>query len=353
MNSVEVEAVSKRFDGFVAVNGLSFSVRRGSIFGLLGPNGAGKTTTIRMIVGIFGPDSGEIKVLGEPVTPELQQRIGYMPEERGLYKKMKVGEQLLFFAQLKGVQSSEANRRIDQWLARMELSDWKQKKSSELSKGMQQKVQFIATVLHEPELLILDEPFSGLDARLRDDVRGATFSRLKQEEAAVLMVTHDPDEAMRVGDQIAVMGEGRILQTGTPTEIYLTPRDPQAAALFGGANVFHARVLNGSAYSPFGQSKAVSLAEGSWAEILYRPTSIRVAGHGIPAKVLAVRPYAGQLEVEAALESLSLPEGVEVPTFVRAAAPMEAAIVPGAEVRLFARPEDAFVFPCRDKVCRS
>src|SRR6516225_5592255 len=133
VNSVEVDGVTKRFDGIVAVNGLSFEVKSGSIFGLLGPNGAGKTTTIRMIVGIFGPDSGEIKVLGRAVTPELQQRIGYMPEERGLYKKMKVGEQLLFFAQLKGVGPSEANRRIDEWLARMDLSDWKQKKSSELS----------------------------------------------------------------------------------------------------------------------------------------------------------------------------------------------------------------------------
>jgi len=218
MNSVEVDAVTKRFDGFVAVNGLSFSVRRGSIFGLLGPNGAGKTTTIRMIVGIFGPDSGEIKVLGEPVTPELQQRIGYMPEERGLYKKMKVGEQLLFFAQLKGVQSSEANRRIDQWLARMELSDWKQKKSSELSKGMQQKVQFIATVLHEPELLILDEPFSGLDPVSVNLIKNVILD-LKQQGKAIIFSTHQMEQVEQMCDDICLINKSTKVLAGNLREV--------------------------------------------------------------------------------------------------------------------------------------
>src|SRR5688572_17042736 len=163
MNVVELKKVSKRFDEFVAVDELSFEVRRGTIFGFLGPNGAGKTTTIRMIVNITAPDEGEIKVLGQHVSPAIQQRIGYLPEERGLYKKMKVGEQLIFFANLKGVKSSEAGKRVDTWLARMELSEWKNKTPADLSKGMQQKVQLIATVLHDPDFLILDEPFSGLD----------------------------------------------------------------------------------------------------------------------------------------------------------------------------------------------
>ena len=163
MNVIELRNVTKRFDEFVAVSNLSLEVRKGTIFGLLGPNGAGKTTSIRMIVNIFAPDEGEVMVLGKKVSPELQQRIGYLPEERGLYKKMTVADQLLFFASLKGLNGREAASRVDSWLERLELSDWGKKKPTELSKGMQQKVQFIATAIHEPEVLILDEPFSGLD----------------------------------------------------------------------------------------------------------------------------------------------------------------------------------------------
>jgi iron(III) transport system ATP-binding protein len=167
------------------------------------------------------------------------------------------------------------------------------------------------------------------------------------------MVTHDPDEAMRVGDRVALMRSGRVIQTGTPAEIYRQPADPQAAALFGGANVFHARVTNGCVASPFGQTPAKSVAEGAWAEVLYRPASVRVADKGVPARVLTVRPYAGQLEVEAAILGSALPEGVEAPIYVRAAAAMHMALTPGADIHLAAEPEDAFVFPCRDEICRS
>ena len=218
MNSVEVDGVTKRFDGIVAVNGLSFEVKSGSIFGLLGPNGAGKTTTIRMIVGIFGPDSGQIRVLGEAVTPELQQRIGYMPEERGLYKKMKVGDQLLFFAQLKGVEVKEANRRIDEWLDRMELTAWKQKKSSELSKGMQQKVQFIATVLHEPELLILDEPFSGLDP-VSVNLLKKVILDLKQQGKAIIFSTHQMEQVEQLCDDICLINKSTKVLSGNLRDV--------------------------------------------------------------------------------------------------------------------------------------
>src|SRR6185503_18568647 len=163
----------------------------------------------------------------------------------------------------------------------------------------------------------------------------------------------DPDEAMRVGDLVAVMEQGRIVQTGTPTEIYRTPKTRQTAALFGGANLFHARVLNGSANSPFGQAGANFMVDGEWAEIVFRPSSVRVAAEGVPARVLAVRPQGGQLEVEAVIEPVSLPAGVEAPMSVRASAPLEAKIGPGAEIRLSARPEDALVFACRDRVCRT
>jgi iron(III) transport system ATP-binding protein len=205
----------------------------------------------------------------------------------------------------------------------------------------------------KPDVVLMDEPFSGLDAALRDEVRGATLKRLREAGTAVVMVTHDPDEAMRVGDRVALMRAGRIVQEGTPAELYRHPKDPQAVALFGGANLFHARVTNGWVSSPFGQIKANSVAEGEWAEVLYRPASVRVADCGVSARVLAVRPYAGQLEVEAAIVHSALPEGMEVPISVRAAAPLDAALAPGAEVHLAARPEDAFVFPCRDEICRA
>jgi len=161
--TVRLEGVSKSFGEFVAVDKLSLTVRAGRIFGLLGPNGAGKTTTIRMIVNITAPDSGKITLFGRQVNPQLQDRIGYLPEERGLYKRMKVVDQLKFFAQLKNVNGKEVERQIDEWLDRLKISEWKQKKAMELSKGMQQKVQFIACILHQPDLIILDEPFSGLD----------------------------------------------------------------------------------------------------------------------------------------------------------------------------------------------
>src|SRR5262249_2687832 len=158
--AIQVRSVSKSYGDFAAVRNLSLEVAQGSIFGLLGPNGAGKTTTIRMIVNITIPDEGEILVFGKPVTPKTQERIGYLPEERGLYKKMKAGTQLQFPAGLKSAPSDEATKRIRKWAERLQIADWLNKKTEELSKGMQQKIQFISTILHEPDLLILDEPFT-------------------------------------------------------------------------------------------------------------------------------------------------------------------------------------------------
>src|SRR5256885_1944638 len=147
-NAISVHQVSKSYGDFAAVKNLSIEIKTGSIFGLLGPNGAGKTTTIRMIVNITIPDTGEVHLFGERMSAKLQERVGYLPEDRGLYKKMKVGEQMVFFAELKGMKRDAARRRIDEWLARVGLSEWKNKRWDELSKGMQQKVQFVATILH-------------------------------------------------------------------------------------------------------------------------------------------------------------------------------------------------------------
>ena len=218
MNVVEVKNVSKQFDEFVAVRDLSFEVRRGTIFGLLGPNGAGKTTSIRMIVNIFAPDAGEILVLGEHVSPDIQQRIGYLPEERGLYRKMKVGDQLLFFANLKGLDSNVAAGRIDEWLAKLKLSDWKDKKSTELSKGMQQKIQFIASILHEPELLILDEPFSGLDP-VSVNLLKAVILDLKQRGKTIIFSTHQMEQVEQLCDDICLINQATKVLGGSLREV--------------------------------------------------------------------------------------------------------------------------------------
>lgn len=216
--TVSIDNITKRFGDFTAVNQLSLAVYPGRIYGLLGPNGAGKTTTIRMIVNIMVPDSGRIKVFGQELTPSLQDRIGYLPEERGLYKKMKVGEQIKFFAALKNVEASEADRRITRWLARLKLAEWKNRKAGELSKGMQQKVQFINSIVHEPDLLILDEPFSGLDPvnlELLKDV----ILELKASGKTIIFSTHQMEIAERICDDICLINGSRKVLEGSIREV--------------------------------------------------------------------------------------------------------------------------------------
>jgi ABC-2 type transport system ATP-binding protein len=217
-NTLELRHVTKRYDKFVAVDDLSLSIEKGSVFGLLGPNGAGKTSAIRMMIGITMPDSGEVIVFGEPYRRAHLDRIGYLPEERGLYKKMKLVEQLVFLAELKGVSAAEANRRARQWCERLELSAWVDKKVEELSKGMQQKVQFIAGILHDPEFLILDEPFSGLDpanAVVLKDV----LLELKAAGKTILFSTHRMDQVERLCDSICLVNRGKPVLAGELREI--------------------------------------------------------------------------------------------------------------------------------------
>ena len=217
-NAISVHQIRKSYGDFVAVNGLSLEVKQGTIFGLLGPNGAGKSTTIRMIVNITMPDSGEIRLFGQPMSAQLQEKVGYLPEDRGLYKKMKVGDQLVFFAELKGVPRAEAEKRIDRWLERIEMSEWKLKKWEELSKGMQQKIQFVSTILHEPELVILDEPFSGLDpvsASLLKEV----VQELKQQNKTIIFSTHLMEQAEELCDEICLINRGEKILGGSVREI--------------------------------------------------------------------------------------------------------------------------------------
>jgi ABC-2 type transport system ATP-binding protein len=217
-STVLVDDVTKSFGEFTAVSNLSIEVRAGRIFGLLGPNGAGKTTTIRMIVNITAPDSGEIKIFGRKITPELQDRIGYLPEERGLYKKMKIGEQLKFFAELKNVKGKDAEKRVDHWLEKLKLTEWKNKKSMELSKGMQQKIQFITSVLHDPDLLILDEPFSGLDP-VNVELLKEIVLELKAVGKTIIFSTHQMEVAERICDDICLINRSRKVLEGSIREV--------------------------------------------------------------------------------------------------------------------------------------
>jgi ABC-2 type transport system ATP-binding protein len=241
--TVVLDRVTKSFDDFTAVDNLCLSVRPGRIYGLLGPNGAGKTTTIRMIVNITAPDSGRVELFGRQITPELQDRIGYLPEERGLYKKMKIGEQLRFFADLKNVKTSDSVTGVDRWLNRLKLAEWKHKKSSELSKGMQQKVQFIASVLHDPDLLILDEPFSGLDpvnVELLKDV----ILELKTAGKTIIFSTHQMEVAEKICDDICLINRSRKVFEGSIREIKRSfSRNSVALRMEGGDAILEDRQL--------------------------------------------------------------------------------------------------------------
>jgi len=212
-NTIELLGVSKTFGRFKAVDDLSFKVPKGIVFGLLGPNGAGKTTTIRMIMNITAPDTGEIRVLGAPMSRETQNRIGYLPEERGLYRKMRVMDHLYFLAAIKEVGKEQARERIGEWIDKMELRPWLNKKVDELSKGMQQKVQFIATIVHDPEILILDEVFSGLDpintALIKD-----YLTEFRARGKTIVFSTHVLEQAEKLCDEICLLARSRKILEG-------------------------------------------------------------------------------------------------------------------------------------------
>ncbi len=210
--------VTKRYGRCTAVDNVSLTVPTGRIFGVLGPNGAGKTTTIRMVMSILYPDEGEISVLGHPRALEVKDRIGYLPEERGLYRKMTVEGTLRYFGGLKGLSGAALNVAVRDGLAQVELSDWRRKPVEALSKGMQQKLQFLVTVLHQPELVILDEPFSGLDP-LNVDLLKRLILNLRDRGTTVILCTHQMEQAQRMCDRLALYNRGRIVVEGTLDEI--------------------------------------------------------------------------------------------------------------------------------------
>lgn len=218
MSIITCRNVTKRYGNFTALNNVSLEIQEGKIFGLLGPNGAGKTTLIRMLNQITRPDEGEILFKGEPLKETDIERIGYLPEERGLYKKMKVGEQALYLARLKGMDRTETMERLKEWFVKFGIQAWWNKKVEELSKGMAQKVQFITTVLHRPQLMILDEPFSGFDPVNVNLIRNEIL-RMRDEGTTIILSTHNMESVEELCDNIALINKSNLIVTGNTAEI--------------------------------------------------------------------------------------------------------------------------------------
>jgi len=244
-------------------------VRAGRVFGLLGPNGAGKTTTIRMIVNITAPDTGKISLFGGTINSEVQNRIGYLPEERGLYRRMKVVDQLKFFAELKNVRGKDVERKIDEWLARVKLSEWKYKRSMELSKGMQQKIQFVTAVLHDPDLLILDEPFSGLDP-INVELLKEVVLDLKRAGKTIIFSTHQMEVAEKVCDDICLLNRSKKVLDGSLREIKSSfGRNAVAVRATGGDGVLDDPALVSKLVRHADETQAL-LAPGADAQVLLK-----------------------------------------------------------------------------------
>ncbi len=222
---IEVQHVSKHYRAHTALDDVSLTIERGRVFGLLGPNGAGKTTLIRMINNIIKPDSGMILFDGKPLSASDVARIGYLPEERGLYRKMKVGEQAIYLARLKGLSSSEAKRRLESWFEKFGIMPWWDKRVEELSKGMQQKVQFVCTVLHEPELLIFDEPFSGFDP-VNAELLKSEIIALRERGSTLIFSTHNMQSVEELCDDIALINQSHLVLSGSVTEVRARYRLP-------------------------------------------------------------------------------------------------------------------------------
>lgn len=218
MSIVEIQGVTKRYANHTALDQVSFSVPKGKIFGLLGPNGAGKTSLIRIINQITAPDEGKVLFQGEELQPHHIKQIGYLPEERGLYKKMSVFDQLLYFAKLRGMNAVDASKTINEWLHKFEATSWKKKKIEELSKGMQQKIQFIVTVMHQPDFIILDEPFTGFDPKntqlIKDEIQ-----HLKEKGTSIMLSTHRMENVEEICDEVVLINNSKVVTQGSISDV--------------------------------------------------------------------------------------------------------------------------------------
>src|SRR5882724_8115295 len=265
MSAVKIHEVTKTFGPFTAVDHLSLQVPRGTIYGFIGPNGSGKTTTLRMIMHILHPDRGEITVLGEKRHAAANDRVGYLPEERGLYKQMKVRDQLRFYAELKGCRRS--GPAIDDWLERLGLTAWANKKIQVLSKGMSQKVQFIATVVARPELVLLDEPFSGLDPVNAEVLRGAILD-LKRQGTTVIFSTHDMGMAEKLCDYIFMIYKGRKVLDGTLESIQDRYGSDTVRVRLDGAGVSFGQIPGVAHVTDFGKLQELRLDAGTDPQVI-------------------------------------------------------------------------------------
>jgi ABC-2 type transport system ATP-binding protein len=268
--AVRFQSVTKRFGDFTAVSGLDLEVPRGAIFGLLGQNGAGKTTSLRMLMNVFAPDEGRVEVLGETMNEGLKARLGYLPEERGLYKKMRIRELLRFFGRIKGRDTAFLDPRIERWLDRMGLLGWIDRRVEELSKGMAQKVQFVVTVLHEPELVVLDEPFSGLDPVNRDVLRDVVLE-LRRQGTTILFSTHVMEQAEALCDRLVLLHRGRTRLAGTVDEVRRREgREAAFVRLEAAATGAFEGLPGVASASVTGRDAELTLAEGADTDALLR-----------------------------------------------------------------------------------
>jgi ABC-2 type transport system ATP-binding protein len=275
MNTIELSQVRKTFDQFVAVDNLSFTIGEGAVFGLLGPNGAGKTSTIRMMIGITAPDSGAINVFGKPFERKSLHNIGYLPEERGLYKKMKIVDQLVFLGELHGMNAAVARKKAIAWCERLEIAEKLQSKVEELSKGMQQKIQFIAALLHEPDFVIMDEPFYGLDpvnAGLLKDV----LMELKKSGKTILFSTHRMDQVERLCDSICLINKGRPVLQGELKEVKSRYGKRNVQIQYEGSGDFLQNKALVASCDDYGNYVEVKLATGADPQDLLRLAMERV-----------------------------------------------------------------------------
>ena len=273
--AIVLKGIRKAFAGHVAVKDLSLEVPRGSVFGLLGPNGAGKTTTLRMVMNILGPDAGTIEILGSPADHAARDRIGYMPEERGLYPRMVLEEQLVFMAAIKGMGRKEAERRLGPWLERLGLADWRKKKTNELSKGMQQKAQFIATVLHEPDVLIMDEPMSGLDPVGMDVMREVMLD-LRRQGTTIVLSSHQMEAVERLCDRVALINRGEKVLDGSVAEVKARHGKNTVVLAYDGDGSFLGSLPGVAKVTDFGQYVEVRLQDGADPQPLLREAAARL-----------------------------------------------------------------------------
>jgi ABC-2 type transport system ATP-binding protein len=272
--TIELTRVRKTYDEFVAVDDLTFSITEGAVFGLLGPNGAGKTSTIRMMIGITAPDSGDIHLFGRPFERSSLQKIGYLPEERGLYKKMKVLEQLVFLGELHGMDPASARQQATQWCERLEITEKLQSKVEELSKGMQQKIQFIAALLHDPQFIIMDEPFFGLDpvnAGLLKDV----LLDLKKKGKTILFSTHRMDQVEKLCDAICLINRGKAVLQGALSEVKSRFGKNHVQIQYEGDDAFLHRPELVAFYNNYGNYVEIRLAPGADPQQLLRAAADR------------------------------------------------------------------------------